>query len=69
MEKKIMVAMSGRIKSDKIVYDQRKYNLEKEFAAITRTKNVIQNENTSNHEEQDRTKKVYMKLSEHFDAE
>jgi hypothetical protein len=69
MEKKIMVAMSARIKSDKIVYDQRKYNLEKEFAAITRTKNVIQNENTSNHEEQDRTKKVYMKLSEHFDAE
>lgn len=65
-EKKVMLNMSTRLKSDKIVYDQRKYDLEKEHTSIAKTKAVILKENTSHHEEEDKTRKVYAKLSDHF---
>jgi hypothetical protein len=51
MEKKVMVNMTTRLKIDKIVYDQRKYDLEKEYTSVARTRGVILKESTSNHEE------------------
>ncbi len=36
---------------------------------LSKTKEIITRENTSNHEEEDKTKKVYNKLVEHFDQE
>ena len=34
MEKKVMLSMISRLKSDKVVYDLRKYNMEKELEQI-----------------------------------
>ena len=51
MEKKVMMNMTARLKSDKIVYDQRKYDLQKEFNSIARTKGLILKESANNHEE------------------
>lgn len=62
MEKKIMLHVIDRIKYDKIVYDQRKYNHEKELRHMNKTKDVILKEHLNNHEEEDKTKKVYNRL-------
>jgi hypothetical protein len=41
VEKKIMLSMVERLKHDKVVYDLRKYKLEKEFTYIQKQKQII----------------------------
>lgn len=65
-EKKVMMNMVSRIKFDKIVYDQRKYNLEKQLVFIGKQQNIILKENSGTKEEDDRSKKVYQKLLQHL---
>ena len=55
------------MKSDKLFYGEKKVNLEKELQHLSKTKEIIVRENTNNHEEEDKTKKVYNKLVEHFE--
>ena len=57
------------MKSDKLFYGEKKVNLEKELQHLSKTKEIIVRENTNNHEEEDKTKKVYNKLVEHFEQE
>ena len=57
------------MKSDKLFYGEKKVNLEKELHHLSKTKEIIVRENTNNHEEEDKTKKVYNKLVEHFEQE
>lgn len=45
IEKKVMMSMVERLKHDKVVYDLRKYRLEKELAYIQRQKQIILKEN------------------------
>jgi hypothetical protein len=68
MEKRIMLAMTARIKYDKVVYDQRRFDLEQDHRQMRRTQQVIERENANHQEEGDRTRKVYSKLVEHFEA-
>lgn len=42
MEANIMLHVINRIKYDKIVYDQRKYNHEKELKQLKKNKEVIE---------------------------
>jgi hypothetical protein len=69
MEKKVMLNMVARLKSDKIVYDLRKFKLEKELVYIQKQKQIILKENAGKQEEEDKTRKVYTKLNEHLQAE
>lgn len=61
--------MVNRIKTDKITYDQRKFNLEKELVFLKKQKNIIIQESSGQSEEDDRTKKVYAKLIRQLEAE
>lgn len=45
VEKKVMLSMVERLKHDKVVYDLRKYRLEKELTYIQRQKQIILKEN------------------------
>lgn len=45
MERKVLLAMMERLKHDKIVYDLRKYKMEKELTYIQRQKQIILKEN------------------------
>jgi hypothetical protein len=66
VEKKIMLGMVERLKSDKIVYDLRTYKLEKELTYIKKQKQIILRENAGKMEEEDKTKKIHHKLLEHL---
>jgi predicted nuclease with TOPRIM domain len=66
VERKVMLGMADRLKSDKIVYDLRKYKLEKELAYIQKQKQIILKENAGRMEEGDRTKRIHQKLLEHL---
>jgi hypothetical protein len=68
MEKKVMTGMMDRLKHDKVVYDQLKYNREKEMEMIAKHKNLILKEDKIKKEEEDRTKKVYLKMVGHIEA-
>jgi hypothetical protein len=54
--------LSEKIKHDKIVYDQRKYDSEKELEHLRKQLKIFVKEGTGIHEETDRTTKVYDKL-------
>jgi hypothetical protein len=69
MVRKVMLHLCDRMKSDKLFYGERKLQLEKELLHLAKTREVITRENTSNHEEEDKTKKVYNKLVDHFSSE
>lgn len=45
MERKILIGMMERLKHDKIVYDLRKYKMEKELTYIQKQKQIILKEN------------------------
>ena len=55
IEKKIMQNMISRIKKDKVVYDLRKYNMEKELEKTKKFKRLIKEESTKMNEEDSRT--------------
>lgn len=64
-----MTHMMDRLKHDKIVYDQQKFNREKELTLIARHKEFILKENASLRESEDKSKKVYQKMVEHVELE
>jgi hypothetical protein len=61
-EKKVMGNMIARLKADKVTYDQRKFNLEKELTFLRKQRQIIVLSNHGFHEEEDRTQKIYQKL-------
>ena len=74
MQKKVLESMRARLKSDKVVYDQRKFDQEKELRFLRKQKEVIVIDKTDISESDDRTNKVYKKFlsqlkSEHEERE
>ena len=63
------MAMEWRIKSDKVVYDQRKYDLEKELEYQRKQLNIFKKEGKGNWESEDRTIKIYDKLAMELERE
>lgn len=61
--------IADRIKHDKIVYDQRKFNLEKELSHLKKQLKIFVKEGTGVNEETDRTAKVYEKLIKQLQIE
>lgn len=68
MERKVILGMVERLKHDKVVYDLRKYKMEKELTYIQKQKQIILKENSGKMEEGDKTKKIHQKLLEHLQA-
>lgn len=60
--KKILQMMAERIRHDKVVYDQRKFDMEKELSHLKKQLKIFVKEGTGINEETDRTAKVYEKL-------
>ena len=54
--------LAERIRNDKIVYDQRKYDLEKELEHLRKQLKIFVKEGTGINENTDKTAKVYEKL-------
>lgn len=61
--------MEWRIKNDKVVYDQRKYDLEKELEYQRKQLNIFKKEGKDNWESEDRTTKIYDKLAMELERE
>ena len=59
MQKKMVSSMAERYKSDKLVFDQRKYIMEQMLNFIAKQKQIIIKESTTMKQEEDKTKKVY----------
>ena len=59
MQKKMVSSMAERYKSDKLVFDQRKYIMEQMLNFIAKQKQIITKESTTMKQEEDKTKKVY----------
>jgi hypothetical protein len=64
-----MLHMTSRLKTDKITYDLRKYNMEKELAKTQRYMKLILEENTKHKESDDKTEKMKSKLIDHINNE
>jgi hypothetical protein len=62
-EKKVLLHMEGRQKTDKVFYDQRKFDLDKELIYLRKQLNIFKKEGHGIGEEEDRTLKVYERLS------
>jgi hypothetical protein len=61
-ELKMLQSMRARYHADKVVYDQRKFDLEQLLIHRRKQFKIYKNEGTSEHEAEDRTNKVYEKL-------
>lgn len=68
-ERKVLLGMAERLRSDRVVYDLRKHKLEKELQYIQRQKQIILRENAGKLEEEDKTRRIHQKLLEHLEAE
>lgn len=55
--------MEKRHKADKVCYDQRKFDLEMELSHLRKQLHVSKNDGHGLGEEEDRTAKIYEKLS------
>ena len=64
-----MHSMVSRLKSDKIVYDLRKYNMEKDLTQYSKFKEVIIKEHHKHKEENDKVEKVKHKFLSHLEEE
>lgn len=61
--------MRKRLHFDKVVYDQRKFDLEKEFSFQKKQKSVFHKDGLFAGEERERTEKVYEKFMAQLSAE
>lgn len=61
--------MADRFKADRVFSDQKKFTLEKELAFMKKQRKIILEEFKANSEEDDRTKKVFIKLLLQLQAE
>lgn len=68
-DKKVMQNMINRLKNDKVVYDLRKFNMEKNLSQIGKFKGSIVKEHEKQKEEDDRTEKMKIKLINHLEAQ
>lgn len=68
-EKKVLLNMEWRHKTDKIFYDQRKYDLNKELSYLRKQLAIFKKEGHEIGEAEDRTVKIYDKLAKELDAE
>ena len=64
-----MLNMTSRLKADKITYDLRKYNMEKELAKTEKYMKLIDEENKKHRESDDKTEKMKSKLLNHISNE
>jgi hypothetical protein len=55
IDKKVMQNMVGRLKQDKVVYDLRKFNMEKNLKQTGKVKEIILKDHEKQKEEDDRT--------------
>lgn len=62
MQRRVLESMRARLKADKVVYDQRKFDMEKELRFLKKQKEVITIDRTDISESDDRTNKVYKKF-------
>ena len=69
MQKKVLLGMRARLKTDKVVYDQRKFDMEKELKFLKKQKEVIVIDKTDMSEADDRTNKIYKKFLNQLKAE
>lgn len=61
--------MRDRLKHDKVVYDLRKFNMEKELKFLKTQADIFKRDGTQISEEDDRTTKVYKKFLKELNAE
>jgi glutamate synthase domain-containing protein 3 len=61
--------MVGRLKSDRVVYDLRKFNFDKELHHLYRQQEIIEKEYDKQKGEDDRTEKFKTKFVSHLSAE
>jgi hypothetical protein len=62
-EKKVLLNMETRHKSDKVFFDQRKFDFEKELKFLRTQLGIFTKEGLQIGESEDRTVKIYGKLS------
>jgi hypothetical protein len=65
IEKKVMLNMISRIKKDKVTYDLRKNNMEKELMKTFKFRHLIEEQQKKSREEDDKTEKMKSKLLSH----
>lgn len=68
-ERKVLLNLELRHKTDKVFYDQRKYDLEKELSYLRKQLAIFLREGHEIGESEDRTSKVYEKLAHELEAE
>lgn len=61
--------MRDRLKKDKVVYDQRKFNLQKQFRFLKTQQEAFSRDGTEILEADDRSNKVYKKYIQQINAE
>lgn len=69
VQKKVLLNMRTRLKEDKVVYDQRKFDMEKELKFLKKQKEVIGIDKNDISESDDRTVKVHKKFLNQLKAE
>lgn len=69
IQKKVLLNMRSRLKADKIVYDQRKFNMEKEYRFLKKQREVMEIDKNDIHENDDRTSKIHRKFLHQLKAE
>ena len=62
MEIKVLRNVEKRLKNDKVVYDQRKFNLEKEYQFQKKQKIALKKDGHSIEESSERTSKIHKQL-------
>lgn len=68
MQKNVLLNMRKRLHFDKVVYDQRKFDLEKEFSFQNKQISVFQRDGFYVGEERDRTQKIRQKFLNELNA-
>lgn len=68
-DRKVMLNMIARLKKDKITYDQRKYDMEKELKSIAKEKETFFKSSRGLNEEDSNTKDIYQKYVNHLEEE
>lgn len=69
IEKKVVANMEWRHKTDRVFYDQCKYNFEKELEYRRKQLAIFRKEGIENLESDDRTMKIYEKLGQEIERE
>jgi hypothetical protein len=69
MERKVMKNMMKRLKKDKIILTQLKYNQELDLTLMKKQKQTMVSARNSKKEEEDKTYKVCRKMLEHVQEE